>query len=159
MATPTAAPTQKTNTTAKKSDKTPGGPPRQGRGHGQSPPANLFTGIGRLGQEPTLRYSNEGRAWCKTSLAIFQGEDKDPIWLQIKAFAKPLDKGGWDESVPIALAELQKGQKVSVRGKLFCDKRDYNGKEYVDWGLVLYGAPTLIVDEAKNGADAGDEPD
>ena len=125
----------------------------------KAPPMNLFTGIGRLGQEPVMRYSADGRAWCKTSLAIFQGEDKDPIWLQIKAFAKPLDAGGWDESVPVALAEMKKGQKVSVRGKLFCDKRDYNGKEYVDWGLVLYSVPTIVVDEPKSEAAAGDEPD
>ena len=125
----------------------------------KAPPMNLFTGTGRLGQEPVMRYSADGRAWCKTSLAIFQGEDKDPIWLQIKAFAKPLDAGGWDESVPVALAEMKKGQKVSVRGKLFCDKRDYNGKEYIDWGLVLYNAPTVVVDEPKPDQAAGDEPD
>jgi hypothetical protein len=91
-----------------------------------------------------------------TSLAIFQGEEKDPIWLKLKAFARPLDKGGWDESVPTALAEVKKGQKISVRGKLFCDKHEHNGKEYVDWGLVLYNAPTLVVDDAK---DAESEPD
>ena len=146
MSTATAAPTKRTNTTAKPTDK-------------KSPPMNLFTGIGRLGQEPTLRYSGEGRAWCATSLAIFQGEDKEPIWLKTKAFAKPLDKGGWDESVPLALAELKKGQKISVRGKLFCDKRDYNGKEYVDWGLVLYAVPAPVADDAPASADAGDEPD
>ena len=124
------------------------------------PPTNLFMGTGRLGQEPVLRYSGDGRAWCKTSLAVFQGEDKDPIWLDLKAFAQPIDAGGWDESVPLALAELKKGQKISVRGKLYCDKRDYNGKPYVDWGLVLYHTPTLVVDEPKSddAADAA-EPD
>ena len=121
------------------------------------PPTNLFMGTGRLGQEPVLRYSGDGRAWCKTSLAIFQGEDKEPIWLEVKAFAKPLDAGGWDERVPLAVAELKKGQKVAVRGKLFCDKRDYNGKQYVDWGLVLFTAPTVIADD-RPAADS-DEPD
>jgi hypothetical protein len=145
MPTKTATPSKPAMLPVKKSEK-------------KGPPANLFTGIGRLGQEPQLRYSDEGRAWCKTSLAIFQGEDKEPIWLQVKAFAKPLDKGGWDESVPVALAGLKKGQKVNVRGKLFCDKRDYKDKQYIDWGLVLYGAPIVIVDDAKNAA-AGDEPD
>ena len=125
----------------------------------KKPAMNLFTGVGRLGQDPTMRYSGEGRAWTTTSLAIFQGEDKDPIWLKLKAFAKPLDKGGWDESVPIALAEVKKGQKISVRGKLFCDKHEHKGKEYVDWGLVLYNAPTLVVDEPKNGANTESEPD
>ena len=81
------------------------------------PPANLFMGTGRLGREPELRYSADGRAWCKTSLAIFQGEDKEPIWLEVKAFARPQDAGGWDERVPLAVAELKKGQKVAVRGK------------------------------------------
>ena len=121
------------------------------------PPAHLFMGTGRLGQEPVLRYSGDGRAWCKTSLAIFQGEDKEPIWLEVKAFAKPLDAGGWDERVPLAVAELKKGQKVAVRGKLFCDKRDYNGKQYVDWGLVLFTAPTVIADD-RAGSDS-EEPD
>ena len=139
----------------------------------KKPANNLFTGVGRLGREPELRYSADGRAWCKTSLAIFQGEDKDPIWLDLKAFAQPtpsvppaqsaghgIDAGGWDEHVPLALAEMKKGQKISVRGKLYCDKRDYNGKPYVDWGLVLYHTPTLVVDEPKSddAADAA-EPD
>ncbi len=125
----------------------------------KKPAPNLFNGIGRLGREPELRYSGDGRAWCKTSLAIFQGEEKEPLWLDLKAFAKPLDAGGWDESVPLALAELKKGQKVSVRGKLYCDKREYKDKQYVDWGLVLYATPTVIADEPKNGAATGDEPD
>ena len=121
------------------------------------PPANLFMGIGRLGQEPTLRYTGDGRAWVKTSLAIFQGEDKDPIWLDLKAFAKPLEKGGFDERVPLAIAELKKGQKISVRGKLYCDKREHNGKQYVDWGLVLFNAPSVIADTAKPEADSSAE--
>ena len=121
------------------------------------PPTNLFMGTGRLGQEPVLRYSADGRAWCKTSLAIFQGEDKEPIWLEVKAFAKPQEAGGWDERVPLAVAELKKGQKVAVRGKLFCDKRDYNGKQYVDWGLVLFTAPTVIADD--RATPDSEEPD
>ena len=126
----------------------------------RKPANNLFTGVGRLGREPELRYSADGRAWCKTSLAIFQGEDKDPIWLDLKAFAQPQDAGGWDEHVPLALAEMKKGQKISVRGKLYCDKRDYNGKPYVDWGLVLYHTPTLVVDEPKSDDASGEgEPD
>ena len=78
---------------------------------------NLFTGIGRLGRDPEMRYTGDGRAWVKTSLAIYQGQDKEPLWLDLKAFAQPLDKGDWDERVPLALAELKKGQKISVRGK------------------------------------------
>ncbi len=121
------------------------------------PPANLFMGIGRLGQDPTLRYTADGRAWVKTSLAIFQGEDKDPIWLDLKAFAKPLEKGGFDERVPLAIAELKKGQKIAVRGKLYCDKREHNGKQYVDWGLVLFNAPTVIAEAGKPEAEAPSE--
>jgi len=116
---------------------------------------NLFTGIGRLGRDPELRYAGDGRAWVKASLAIYQGQDKEPLWLELKVFAQQLDKGGWDERVPLALAEMKKGQKISVRGKLYCDKREYNGKEYVDWGLVLYHAPVVVTD-----APSGDgEPD
>jgi len=116
---------------------------------------NLFTGIGRLGRDPEMRYTNEGRAWCKTSLAIYQGKDKEPLWLELKAFAQALDKGGWDERVPLALADLKKGQKISVRGKLYCDKHEYNGKDYVDWGIVLYHAPEVVADAP---SDEG-EPD
>ena len=124
---------------------------------GKKPTHNLFTGIGRLGRDPEMRYSPEGRAWCKTSLAIYQGEDKEPLWLEVKAFAQAQDAGGWDERVPLALAELKKGQKISVRGKLYCDKRDYNGKQYVDWGLVLFNAPNVIADD-RAAADS-EEPD
>jgi hypothetical protein len=116
---------------------------------------NLFTGIGRLGRDPEMRYTGEGRAWVKSSLAIYQGKDKEPLWLELKAFAQAQEKGGWDERVPLVLAEMKKGQKISVRGKLYCDKREYNGKDYVDWGLVLYHAPELVVDAP---SDEG-EPD
>jgi single-stranded DNA-binding protein len=128
--------------------------PKSNTKKSDQPPANLFMGIGRLGQDPTLRYTGDGRAWVKTSLAIFQGEDKDPIWLDLKAFAKPLEKGGFDERVPLAIAELKKGQKIAVRGKLYCDKHEHNGKQYVDWGLVLFNAPTVMTD-VPSGADAG----
>ena len=131
--------------------------PKSDNKKSDQPPANLFMGIGRLGQDPVLRYTGDGRAWVKTSIAIFQGEDKDPIWLDVKAFAKPLEKGGFDERVPLAIAELKKGQKISVRGKLYCDKREHNGKQYVDWGLVLFNAPTVIADAGKPEADAPSE--
>jgi hypothetical protein len=135
-----------TTTTPTKSATNKSARPVSNKGAAARPIYNLFTGIGRLGRDPEMRYTGDGRAWVKTSLAIYQGQDKEPIWLDLKAFAQQQDAGGWDERVPLALAELKKGQKISVRGKLYCDKRDYNGKEYVDWGLVLYHAPEVVVD-------------
>ncbi len=152
MSTTTATPTKSsptksaTNGDTGKKAATPAARPASAKGADKKLIHNLFTGIGRLGRDPEMRYTGDGRAWAKTSLAIYQGQDKEPIWLDLKAFAQAQDAGGWDERVPLALAELKKGQKISVRGKLYCDKRDYNGKEYVDWGLVLYHVPEVVVD-------------
>ena len=156
MSTATTTPTKSATTKsvsggdAGKKAATPAARPTSAKGTDKKPAPkatyNLFTGIGRLGRDPEMRYTGDGRAWTKTSLAIYQGQDKEPIWLDLKAFAQQQDAGGWDERVPLALAELKKGQKISVRGKLYCDKRDYNGKEYVDWGLVLYHVPEVVTD-------------
>src|SRR5512139_447206 len=106
MSTATTTPTKSATTKSasngdvSKKAATPAARPASAKGADKKPIHNLFTGIGRLGRDPELRYTNEGRAWVKTSLAIYQGQDKEPIWLELKAFAQALEKGGWDERVP-----------------------------------------------------------
>ena len=111
--------------------------------------------IGHLGKTPELKYTGEGRAWVRTSIAVYQGEDKPTMWLQVKAFAKA-DGTGWDDSVPVALAECAKGARVQLTGKLVYEEREHNGTTYRDWGIVLYQAP---VDAPRDSSTRDEEPD
>ena len=82
---------------------------------GKKPIHNQFTGIGRLGRDPEMRYSPEGRAWCKTSLAIYQGQDKEPIWLDLKAFAQ---RGGRLVFFTAGVQDLEPAKLLSREGLL-----------------------------------------
>jgi len=113
--------------------------------------------IGNLGRESELKYTNDGRAWVRTSIAVYQGDGKPTMWLQVKAFAQKAGSG-WDDSVPVALAECAKGDRVQLTGKLVYEEREYNGVTYRDWGIVLYQAPVDVPRKGERNRDE-DEPD
>lgn len=70
--------------------------------------------IGRLGRDPEMRYTPDGKAVASFSVAVNAGygEHKKTLWVRVSAFGK--------------LAEncneyLRKGSAVSVEGTLNCD--------------------------------------
>lgn len=63
---------------------------------------------GRLGKDPESKTTTGGKNMCKSSLAIYNGKDKPPIWVVLVA---------WDKMAEI-LAETKKGDNVVVTGSL-----------------------------------------
>jgi len=63
---------------------------------------------GRLGQAPTLRTSQNGKAWCSFTVAV--GKDDDTTWVGVTVFGS--------QAETIAAANLEKGAQVYVEGRL-----------------------------------------
>ncbi len=79
---------------------------------------NTIQLIGRLTQDPELRYTNTGMATTKLRLAVPRrkrsGEDQPPVYVDVVTFDKQAE----------AVAEhLEKGRRVAVTGRL----------EYREW--------------------------
>jgi single-strand DNA-binding protein len=71
--------------------------------------------MGNVGKEPELRYTANGTALCKFSVAVNEtyiqdGERKEKaIWYNVTAFGKGAENAG---------QYLEKGQQVLIRGKM-----------------------------------------
>ena len=81
----------------------------------EQPVYNSVQFIGRVGKEPQQAAP---LAPVCFDLAVWQGKDKEPMWLTVKC---------WDELGTTVLSEgFCKGTKLTVTGKLTCEK--YNNK-------------------------------
>lgn len=71
--------------------------------------------VGRLGRDPELQYTDDGRAMCTFSLGVnyFSGGEKRTLWMRVLCFEKTA------ENVNKFLA---KGRACLVDGKLSADK-------------------------------------
>jgi single-strand DNA-binding protein len=75
--------------------------------------------IGRLGKDPELEVTGEGKPYTKFSLAVDQG--KETMWLQITT---------WDKLAEVVEKYARKGMLVFVQGKLQLKK--YKDKQLVE---------------------------
>lgn len=81
---------------------------------------NKFIGIGRLGQDPDLKYAPSGTAVCNFSIAItekYKGEEKTE-WVRVVTFGKLAEICG---------QYLKKGKQVYIEGKM--TTRDWEDKD------------------------------
>ena len=69
---------------------------------------------GNIGQDPVLRFGQSGKAFCTLSVAVTTGRDdtKETRWFDVKCF----------EDLAEQMAELPKGQRVLVKGRMKQDK-------------------------------------
>ena len=69
---------------------------------------------GNIGQDPVLRCGQSGKALCTLSVAVTTGRDdtKETHWFDDKCF----------EDLAEQMAELSKGQRVLVKGRMKQDK-------------------------------------
>jgi single-strand DNA-binding protein len=87
---------------------------------------NKFLGIGNLGKNPELKFTNNGKAVCNFSIAMSESWTKDgekhekTEWANIVTFDKLAEN---------CAQYLQKGRQVFVEGKL--QTRNYDDKEGV----------------------------
>lgn len=77
--------------------------------------------IGRLGKDPELTVTPNGKPVSKFSLAVDQGKDQKPMWLNVTA---------WEKLAEIVEKYTCKGMQVFVQGKLVM--RPYKDKSGVD---------------------------
>lgn len=92
---------------------------------------------GNVGRDATAKVLSGGQHLTTFTMAVNQGKNKEPMWLTIKHF---------NQHGPL---EIRKGQKVSVRGRLFFDQwNDQEGKQRQSWGIIAD-----IVDEQRKEED------
>jgi hypothetical protein len=91
----------------------------------------------RVGQDSDCRYSEAGNFWGRVRMALSQGKDlsgnyRPSLWLTVKGFTS---KEG-NEAVPLALAELRKGDLATVIGRLTYEVSPSRGRGF--YSLVAY---------------------
>jgi single-strand DNA-binding protein len=106
--------------------------------------------IGRLGKDPELTVTNTGKPVTKFSLAVDQGKDQQPLWLNITC---------WDKLAETVEMYARKGMQVFVQGRLVL--RPYKDKQQVDRRAVDIVATTVQLLEKRQGdipVEVGEEP-
>ena len=66
---------------------------------------------GRLGKDPELNYSTSGLAYARLSLAVYQGRNKDTMWIPVVC---------WEGVAERVAQTIEKGAEVIVEGYLQC---------------------------------------
>lgn len=77
--------------------------------------------MGNLGRDPEMSYTPGGKAVTKFSLAVWQGKDKDSMWLNVTC---------WEQLAEEINNLAKKGACVEVRGRL--TQRKWEKKYYFD---------------------------
>jgi len=80
-------------------------------------PRNFFQ-VTLRSSEPEGRYTAAGAFWCRARMSLGQGKDqrgnwKPSLWLTVKAFTRE-----GDETLPMLLNSVEKGERVTVSGRL-----------------------------------------
>lgn len=73
---------------------------------------NKCTFVGNVGRDPDLRYTDEGNAWVRFSIAVNEGDD-NTIWISCVAFGKTAELIG---------EYVRTGKQLLIEGKLTGDK-------------------------------------
>ena len=95
----------------------------------------------RVGAEPYASYSEAGRFWARLRAFLSMGKTEDgagykpSLWLTVKGF----ERDG-DESLPAALAALQKGESVTFTGRLAWEVYNERGS----LNLIAFKAEPLV---------------
>src|SRR5438094_181770 len=108
---------------------------------------NQCSFLGRLGKDPEMNYTPNGKAVTKFSLAVDQGKDQKVMWLTIIC---------WEKLAETVEQYASKGMLVYVQGKL--QLREYKDKNKVDRLSVEITASIVQLLE-KRQKDEGDLPD
>lgn len=116
--------------------------------------ANL---LGRLGQDPELRYTQSGKAVCNLSLAVDQFDrEADPDWWKLTL---------WEKQAEFAATHLAKGARVFVEGRPGMEEwEDGDGGHHAKLSLSV--RTLQVIDwadddagEGAEGAEAGPQAD
>lgn len=81
---------------------------------------NLVQFVGRLGRDPEMSYTPSALAVTKFSIAVDQGKDKKPMWLNVVC---------WDKLAERVNERFAKGAEVFIQGRL--TMREYDDRNGV----------------------------
>ena len=71
---------------------------------------NKWIGVGRIGNDPELSYTQSGKAVCKFDMAVAGSNKKeDTVWVPVEA---------WEKQAENCAQYLAKGSTVAVTGRL-----------------------------------------
>lgn len=109
---------------------------------------NMFVGtaIGNLGQDPEMRYTQDGDAVTNFSLAVNEPGFEDPLWLRVTC---------WRRQAETANEWLRKGDKVAVTGRISLDTwTGKDGKERFDIKIDARQVEFLITKGKEDNGDS-----
>ena len=90
---------------------------------------NNITISGNVGQDPELRYFDDGKCVANFSVAVRRrGRDKEPDWFTCEA---------WNKTAQIIGDYVRKGTQISLAGRMQCDKYEKEGQKREKWKLVV----------------------
>ena len=106
---------------------------------------------GNIGQDPVLRFGQSGKAFCTLSVAVTTGRDdtKETHWFDVKCF----------DDLAEQMAELPKGQRVLVKGRMKQDKLQDKESGQNRSKMCIYadeGGPSLRWKPRETGGPRGD---
>jgi single-strand DNA-binding protein len=104
---------------------------------------NQCSFIGRLGKDPELQVTASGKPYTRFSLAVDQGKDQQPMWLNVTT---------WDKLAETVEQYATKGMQVFVQGKL--QIRSYIDKDKVTRQAIDIVAFTVqLLEKRQNGEE------
>jgi len=111
---------------------------------------NFWIGIGNLTDDPTMRYTESGKAVTSFSIAINngrtpEGEDRPPTYIDVVA---------WEKLAENCAEYLRKGKKAAVSGPITVEK--YTDKE--DIKRVKFRIRAVNVEFLSPRSENDDEP-
>ena len=111
---------------------------------------NQWTGIGHVGKltDVSLKVTPEGKPYYRFSLAVDQGKDAEPMWLNIIC---------WQDLAERADQLLFTGAQIFVQGRL--QLRKYKDKQKIERIAVEIVAVTLQLLDKKRPKEGDTLPD
>lgn len=85
---------------------------------------NQITLAGRLGQEPELRYTQNGKAVVNGTLAVPRGREKETDWIRFTV---------WGKTAELLATWSGKGKRILISGELHIEEyedKDGNKRSY-----------------------------
>lgn len=81
---------------------------------------NTVCVIGRIGRNPELKYTAAGKPVCSFSVAIDEGRDQEPTWIDVTAF---------DKTSEVVAQFLNQGDECAVSGRLRQERWEQGGEK------------------------------
>ena len=107
---------------------------------------NKVAFTGRLGRDPEMSYTPSGKAKTTFSIAVFQGKEKDAMWLDVVA---------WEEVAEHANNDAMKGTEVQVTGRLTQDSWEDKTTKQKRKAYKVVASEVVVLRNGKEGDESG----